>query len=66
MASHHKHAPWRKVVLVPFWIVQIFCMLCFIAIFAYLEEASWRPDEDGDVFNDDKYVKEAVLMYTSL
>lgn len=32
MANDHKHSPWRKSVLIPFWTVQLFFMLVFIAL----------------------------------
>ncbi len=34
MANTHKHTPWRKAVLVPFWVCQILLSLFMIAVFA--------------------------------
>lgn len=30
MAGRHAHAPWRKLVLIPFWILQILFMALMI------------------------------------
>lgn len=32
MANNHEHSPWRKSMLIPFWCIQIFFMLAFIAL----------------------------------
>jgi hypothetical protein len=34
MKSQHSHAPWRKTVLIPFWVFQIILELLMIAVFA--------------------------------
>jgi len=34
MANNHKHSPWRKSVLIPFWTLQLFFMLVMIALLA--------------------------------
>ena len=50
-ASYHKHAPWRKTFLVPFWVFQLVLELLLIALLALAESALvlWQQDINDDV-----------------
>ena len=52
MANDRKHSPWRKSVLIPFWCIQIFFMLLFIALLGLalgvLDTYENNNDEDWD------------------
>ena len=50
-ASYHKHAPWRKTFLVPFWVFQLVLELLLIALLALAESVLvlWRQDISDEV-----------------
>jgi hypothetical protein len=50
-ASYHKHAPWRKAFLIPFWVLQLLLELLLIALLALAESALvlWQQDINDDV-----------------
>ncbi|KAF4632775.1 hypothetical protein G7Y89_g5340 [Cudoniella acicularis] len=50
MGSKHNHAPWRKAVLIPFWILQLLFMLIMIALLGLSIGllVTWEKDNDSD------------------
>jgi hypothetical protein len=50
MAKIHNHAPWRKAVLVPFWIVQMLFMIIFIGLLGLALGVLVRYDDDEDYY----------------
>ena len=49
--SHHKHAPWRKSVLIPFWTIQLLFELLMIAALALAVDVVTYYDEYDDIKN---------------
>ena len=47
ISSNHKHAPWRKSVLIPFWVVQLIFELVIIAALALSVAAVEYYDDNG-------------------
>lgn len=52
--ADHSHAPWRKAILIPFWVVQLALELLMIALLALAVGVLVRWD-DNDSFNDSYY-----------
>jgi hypothetical protein len=50
----HNHAPWRKAILIPFWVVQSCALLGMIGILSLSLGvlASWDDDKLNDALDD--------------
>jgi len=58
MASSHKHAPWRKAILIPLWVIQLLLegTLIITSAVTIAILASWDENYDGDgVYSDGIY-----------
>ena len=55
MANDHKHSPWRKSVLVPFWTVQLFFMLVFIVLLGLSLGVLVTYDNNDEDWNDSRF-----------
>jgi hypothetical protein len=68
MSSQHKHAPWRKAVLIPFWCIQLFFELLDIIVLGLavgvVNEWHNEYDDDNGVIVTDT-VDTAYKMYVS-
>jgi len=71
--SRHSHAPWRKWVLIPFWIIQLFFGLLMIVVLALalgVVNSSWAgkkiDDYDGEVRKASKVVSGVYIGIISL
>jgi hypothetical protein len=68
MAGSHKYPPWRRVILVPFWTLQILFMIIMIGILALavgVLNAAYDPNKDYGFGSDDKAVDDAVQAATN-
>ena len=55
MANDHKHSPWRKSVLVPFWTVQLLFMLVFIALLGLALGVLVTYDNNDEDWDDSRF-----------
>jgi len=60
-ASTHKHAPWRKSVLIPAWIVQLFFEFWMVVIMGLALGVVIANDTNETITN-----RTAVEVYVSL
>jgi hypothetical protein len=54
MANTHSHSPWRKAILIPFWVLQIFLSLWMIAVFVLEIVVVQNFDPSTDIVVDGK------------
>jgi hypothetical protein len=55
MAAHHPYAPWRRVILVPCWIIQLLLPAFTFVVMALAISVLMRDDFDGDDDDDDDF-----------
>jgi hypothetical protein len=60
MANTHKHSPWRKSVLIPFWTLQLLLEFLMIALFAL------AIDVLVNYFNGDETINNSDSTLTNL
>lgn len=70
MVKTHKHAPWRKSVLVPFWVIQLLFELLLIGDLALAENIlinfeNYYSDSDSLPI-DDSTIDSAMNMCVSV
>lgn len=53
MTNNYAHSPWRKAVLIPFWTIQLFFMLVFIALLGLALHVLVTYDNNNDENWDD-------------
>lgn len=71
MASQHSHAPWRKSLLIPFWVIQLLLEIILIAGLAVAESAlvvyhdNYEDTyyDNNDFTLDNNAVRQAQHMY---
>lgn len=67
--ANHSHAPWRKAILIPFWVVQLGLELIMIALLALAVGVLVHYDNnnDYDYYNsvDENDVERAGKMYAA-
>jgi len=62
MVNMHKHAPWRKSVLVPFWTLQLLLELLLIAVLGLAEGVLVNYD---DFHNNDEIIDENTINHAT-
>jgi hypothetical protein len=62
MANTHKHAPWRKSVLVPFWALQLLLELLLIGVLGLAEGVLVNYD---DFNNNDEIIDENTINHAT-
>lgn len=67
-ASHHKYAPWRRAILVPFWVLQILLMLAISALLGLAIGVlnQYDANEDYGFGTQDAAVDRAVAVSTKM
>jgi hypothetical protein len=63
--SSYSHAPWRKVILIPFWALQLgFELFMIILLLLPVNCLSRKVDEDRNIYGADTYaLSNAEHMY---
>jgi hypothetical protein len=57
-ASSHSHAPWRKAILIPFWVLQLGLEIYMMVVLALSVNSLYHNvNEDGDIYGADTYVR---------
>jgi hypothetical protein len=64
-ASSHSHAPWRKAILIPFWVLQLgFELFMIVLLVLSVNCLSRKVDEGGNIYGADTHaLSNAEHMY---